>query len=134
MDNKYVDFDDKIRIFGLTLPDECYVKGHLFPLEKSYIEDKIGKANYQKMQLMMAHNPSYSELYANFEFYVLFGVLYLVDIILKLRKREFSPEFLDVFSLVFGIEVLANGILTPIFFRIFDMFGNLILLRPEELD
>ena len=43
----------------------------------------------------------YSELYANFEFYVFFGVLYIVDIVLKIRKKEFKPEFLDVFSWVF---------------------------------
>lgn len=44
----------------------------------------------------------YSELYANFEFYALFGILYIVDIVLKIRKKEFKPEFLDIFSWVFG--------------------------------
>lgn len=44
----------------------------------------------------------YSELYANFEFYAIFGILYLVDIILKVRKKEFKVTFLDIFSWVFG--------------------------------
>lgn len=44
----------------------------------------------------------YSELYVNFEFYVLFGILYLVDLIIKIRKKEFKVEFLDVFTWVFG--------------------------------
>lgn len=43
----------------------------------------------------------YSELYANFEFYVLFGVLYIADIIIKARKKEFKIEFLDIFTWVF---------------------------------
>lgn len=49
----------------------------------------------------------YSELYVNFEFYVLFGVLYLVDIILKVRKKEFNPEFLDIFAWIFGFYFLV---------------------------
>ena len=44
----------------------------------------------------------YSELYVNFEFYALFGLMYIVSIIKKVRKKEFHPEFLDVFSWVFG--------------------------------
>lgn len=44
----------------------------------------------------------YFELYANFVFYALFGGLYIVDIVLKIRKKEFKPEFLDIFSWVFG--------------------------------
>ena len=44
----------------------------------------------------------YSELYANFEFYGLFGVLYVADIVLKIRNKEFKIEFLDIFSWVFG--------------------------------
>ena len=45
----------------------------------------------------------YSELYVNFEFYAIFGLMYVVNIIKKVRKKEFSPEFLDVFSWVFGL-------------------------------
>ena len=44
----------------------------------------------------------YSELFVNFEFYALFGVLYMVDLILKIKKKEYKLEFLDIFSLVFG--------------------------------
>lgn len=44
----------------------------------------------------------YSELYANFVFYGLFGILYIVDIILKIRKKEFQADFLDIFSWIFG--------------------------------
>lgn len=39
----------------------------------------------------------------------------------------------NVLSAAFGIELLANGILTPVFFRVLGMFGNLVLLRPEEV-
>lgn len=44
----------------------------------------------------------YSELFVNFEFYAFFGVLYIVDIVIKVRKKEFKISFLDSFSLVFG--------------------------------
>ena len=44
----------------------------------------------------------YSELYANFEFYILFGILYVVDLVLKIRKKEFELEFLDLFTWIFG--------------------------------
>lgn len=44
----------------------------------------------------------YSELYANFVFYIFFGILYIVDIVVDVRKKEFKPTFLDVFSWVFG--------------------------------
>ncbi len=44
----------------------------------------------------------YSELYKNFEFYALFGVLYLVDLVIKIRKKQYKVEFLDIFSLIFG--------------------------------
>lgn len=43
----------------------------------------------------------YTEKYANFVFYAIFGILYVVDIFLKIRKKEFKIEFLDVFSWVF---------------------------------
>lgn len=43
----------------------------------------------------------YTEKYVNFVFYALFGILYLVDIFLKIRKKEFKIEFLDIFSWVF---------------------------------
>lgn len=49
----------------------------------------------------------YSELFVNFEFYALFGILYIVDIILKIRKKEFKIEFLDVFSWVFGVYFIV---------------------------
>lgn len=44
----------------------------------------------------------YSELYVNFEFYVLFGILYIIDIIIKIKKKNFKIEFLDVFTWIFG--------------------------------
>ncbi len=44
----------------------------------------------------------YTELFVNFEFYALFGILYMIDIVLKIRKKEFKPEFLDIFSWIFG--------------------------------
>ena len=45
----------------------------------------------------------YSELYVNFEFYGLFGILYIVDVILKIRKKEWKLEFLDLFSWIFTL-------------------------------
>lgn len=44
----------------------------------------------------------YTNLYKNFVFYAFFGVLYIVDIIFKIRKKEFEVTFLDIFSWVFG--------------------------------
>lgn len=49
----------------------------------------------------------YSELYKNFLFYIFFGVLYIIDTILKIRKKEFKLEFLDAFSIVFGMYYIV---------------------------
>ena len=52
----------------------------------------------------------YSELFRNFEFYAIFGLMYVVNIIKKARKKEYHPEFLDVFSWVFGVYFLVAWI------------------------
>ena len=70
--------------------------GYLF-IPTFFIEDQSNLVEALK-------NPGgmYSELYANFEFYIVFGILYLVDMILQIRKKEFKPDFLDIFTWVFG--------------------------------
>ena len=70
--------------------------GYLF-IPTFFIADQSNLVDALKNQGGM-----YSELYVNFEFYLLFGILYIVDIVLKVRKKEFYPDFIDVFSWIFG--------------------------------
>ena len=44
----------------------------------------------------------YTNLYKNFIFYIFFGLLYIGDMILKIRKMEFNVSFFVILSWVFG--------------------------------
>lgn len=52
----------------------------------------------------------YSELFVNFEFYALFGILYVVDIIKRIKNKEFKVEFLDIFSWIFSLYFVVAWI------------------------
>lgn len=86
-----------LKVTGILLLITILGIGYLF-VPTFFIADQSNLVDALK-------NPGgmYSELYANFEFYALFGILYIVDIVLKIRKKEFKPEFLDVFSWIFGV-------------------------------
>jgi len=83
-------------VTGILLIITLFGIGYLF-VPTFFIADQSNLVDALK-------NPGgmYSELYANFEFYVLFGILYIVDLVLKIKKKEFKIEFLDIFALVFG--------------------------------
>lgn len=76
----------------------------------------------------------YTELFVNFEFYALFGILYIVDIVLKVRKKEFQPEFLDIFSWIFGayfvvvwLGMVAGFVSDYYFFKLYYVLWVCIL-------
>ncbi len=82
----------------------------------------------------------YTELYVNFEFYALFGILYVVDMILKIRKKEFKPEFLDIFSGVFGayfvvvwLAMVTGFVSDYYFFKIYYILWVCILAITIKL-
>lgn len=43
----------------------------------------------------------YSNLYSNFLFYIAFGILYIVDLVQQIKKKEYEFNFLDGFTWVF---------------------------------
>ena len=54
-----------IRISGLNAGWECYNSPKGFTVDSSYLEGHIGKADLREYQLLIAHDPSYFEAYAN---------------------------------------------------------------------
>ena len=62
--NKSVDLDSGIRLFGLELDPDCYQHFRLKDLEPDYIEKKIGKADRDRFNLLLTHNPDYFPQYA----------------------------------------------------------------------
>lgn len=82
----------------------------------------------------------YTELFVNFEFYVLFGILYVIDMILKIRRKEFKPEFLDIFSWVFGayfvvvwLAMVAGFVSDYYFFKLYYILWVCILAITIKL-
>lgn len=97
-DKKYLKFFGKntLIVTGILLLITALGIGYLF-IPTFFIANQSNLVEALK-------NPGgmYSELYKNFVFYAIFGVLYVVDIVMEIKKKEFKPEFLDVFSWVFG--------------------------------
>lgn len=84
-------------VIGILLVITALGIGYLF-VPTFFIADQSNLVDALK-------NPGgmYSELFVNFEFYAFFGILYIVDMIIKIKKKEFKAEFLDVFSWIFGV-------------------------------
>ncbi len=53
-----------IRITGLNVGWECYLKTKEFTVSKAYLERHIGKTDPKEYQLLIAHNPLFFEAYA----------------------------------------------------------------------
>ncbi len=54
-----------IRITGLEMPYEYYIRFRKYPLPEHYYEDTIGIADPDHFQILIAHNPMYFREYAN---------------------------------------------------------------------
>ena len=66
LENEHIDlmFDDcPIQIHGLEIPREGYKKFRKTKVSLEQIEERIGKADSSKYQILLAHNPIYADTY-----------------------------------------------------------------------
>lgn len=56
-------YNDKIRITGLSISSDYYVKGKPPKIEQEELTSKIGRADYNEYQILIAHNPVYFKEY-----------------------------------------------------------------------
>lgn len=56
--------DEKIVIYGLEIDREYYKRGRRTPMSVSYLEEKLGKPDEKKFNILLAHNPEYFKEYA----------------------------------------------------------------------
>ncbi len=52
-----------VQIYGLEIPPECYAKFQPTSLSVEQVKERIGQAEDEKLQILMAHNPKYVETY-----------------------------------------------------------------------
>lgn len=55
---------EEVSISGLEIPLECYGKGKYLQLSADFVEQALGPAKTEKLQLLMAHNPMFAPIYA----------------------------------------------------------------------
>lgn len=53
-----------VRVSGLELPLSCYKKWKKPKLDPSYLQDTLGNASTDKLQVLLAHHPAFAEQYA----------------------------------------------------------------------
>lgn len=56
--------DEKIAIYGLEIDREYYKRGKKTLMSVSYLEEKLGKPDENKFNILLAHNPDYFKAYA----------------------------------------------------------------------
>ena len=54
-----------IRITGLNADKECYNRTELFPMDRAYLDEHIGKSDPKEYQILIAHHPIFFEAYAD---------------------------------------------------------------------
>lgn len=54
-----------IRISGLNADKECYNRSELFPMDRAYLNERIGTYDPKEYQILIAHHPIYFEAYAD---------------------------------------------------------------------
>lgn len=57
--------EDQVNIRGLEIPLRCYKKLSKGKLKSQEITERIGKADLDKFEILIAHNPVYAEEYAD---------------------------------------------------------------------
>ena len=55
----------KFCISGLEIPLECYGKGSYEPLPEHFIQEALGEAKKDAVQILLAHNPMFAKEYAD---------------------------------------------------------------------
>lgn len=56
--------DEKIVIYGLEIDKEYYKRGRKIKMSATYLEEKLGKPDKNKYNILLAHNPEYFKAYA----------------------------------------------------------------------
>ena len=56
---------EKFCISGLEIPLECYGKGSYEPLPEHFIQEALGEAKKDAVQILLAHNPMFAKEYAD---------------------------------------------------------------------
>lgn len=56
---------EKFCISGLEIPLECYGKGSYEPLPEHFIQEALGEAKKDTVQILLAHNPMFAKEYAD---------------------------------------------------------------------
>lgn len=56
--------EDMLKIAGLEISLGFYEKRRAVPMEEGYVEAMLGTAGEEELQILLAHNPAYSEQYA----------------------------------------------------------------------
>lgn len=64
MRNESREVKDNIRITGLDMSRVYYKRFKKSPMDSSYLLQTLGKANEEKYEILLAHNPDYFEEYA----------------------------------------------------------------------
>lgn len=54
----------RIRVSGVELPLSCYKKWKKPKLASSYLQDQLGRASTDELQVLLAHHPAFAEQYA----------------------------------------------------------------------
>lgn len=55
---------ETFRISGLEIPLECYGKGSYEELPEEFLEQALGEAKEEELEILMAHNPIFAPIYA----------------------------------------------------------------------
>lgn len=55
---------ETFRISGLEIPLECYGKGSYEELPEEFLEQALGEAKEEELEILMAHNPIFAPAYA----------------------------------------------------------------------
>ena len=64
MRNETSCLDEKVRVTGLEIDRSYYKRFTPKPMEEGYLNCTLGKADPQKLQILIAHNPDYFPDYA----------------------------------------------------------------------
>lgn len=64
MRNEIQEYGDNIRIIGLDMKRAYYKRFKKEPMEEAYLLETLGKAETEKYEILLAHNPDYFEEYA----------------------------------------------------------------------
>lgn len=65
LNNKHTELLEGIEVYGFLQPMELYKKRKNVPLSLQALEEKIGKADRNKFNILLTHDPKYAEVYAS---------------------------------------------------------------------